>query len=128
MGHGFPVSHHRTLHTFSTFLRAFTVGDHVQSQLIGILPLLTFLRAFIAGDHVQPQLIGIFPLLTFLRAFTANDHVQSQLIGILPFLTFCGLSLLVIMSNRECRVFHPGGEGNLPQLAMPNIHVFHFFF
>ena len=44
------------------------------------------------------------------------------------------------MSNRECRVFHPRvggggggggggrGGGDLPQLAMPNIHVFYAFF
>ena len=41
-----------------------------------------------------------------------------------PFQHFYYISLPVIMSSRECRVFHPGGD--LPQLAMPNTHIFHF--
>ena len=52
----FGFKNRRTPYASSTFLQAFTVDDHVQPQLRGILPLLTLLRAFTAGDHVQPQL------------------------------------------------------------------------
>ena len=48
---------------------------------------------------------------TDFQVYTVGHHT--------PFQHFYGLSLSVIMSNRECRVFHPG-EKDLPQLAMPN--------
>ena len=69
VGQGFRVSYRRTPHAFSSFLWAFTIGDHVQPQLIDILPFLTFLRVFTTSDHVQHQLIDILPFLTFLRIF-----------------------------------------------------------
>ena len=48
-----------------------------------------------------------------------------------PFQHFYGLSSSMIMSNRECRVFHPGGGGGgggiYPNLLCPT-HIFFFFF
>ena len=41
-----------------------------------------------------------------------------------PFQHFYGLSPPMIMSNCEFLVFHP--RGDLPQLAMPNTHIFIF--
>ena len=129
VGHGFPISHLKKPHTFSTFLRAFTISDHVQPELIGIFSLLTFLRAFTAGDHVQPQLIGIFPFLTFLRAFTAGDHIQLQLIGILPLLAF--LQAFTAGDHVQPRMpgLSPwgGGGGIYPNFLCPTYMFFIFF-
>ena len=42
-----------------------------------------------------------------------------------PFQYFYCPSPPVIISNHECRVLG-GGGGDLPQLSMPNTHIFHF--
>ena len=55
---------------------------------------------------------------TDFRVFTVGRRTPSQ--------HFYGLSPPVIMSNRNYRVFHP--MWYLSLLAMPNTHIFHFFF
>ena len=64
-----------------------------------------------------------FPkLCVFLHLWATDFWVYT--VGLhTHFQHFYGLSPPVIMSNHECRVFHPGGD--LPQLAMPNTHIFH---
>ena len=62
---------------------------------------------------------------TYFRVYTAGRRTLFQ--------HFYDLFTPVIMSSRECRVFYPGGGGggggggDLPQLAMPNTYIFHFF-
>ena len=62
---------------------------------------------------------------TDLWVYTVGRHTHFQ--------HYYRLSPPLIMSNRECWVFHPGGGGggggggeDLPQLAMPNTHILHF--
>ena len=55
---------------------------------------------------------------TDFRVYTARFHT--------PFQHFYDLSLPMIMSNRECRIFHHGGGGIYPNLLCPT-HIFFIF-
>ena len=73
-------------------------------------------------DSSQCQLA--FPKLRVFMHLWATDFRVYTARRCTSFQHFYGLSPPMIMSNRECRVFHPGGD--LPQLAMPNTHIFIF--
>ena len=73
-------------------------------------------------DGSQCQLA--FPkLCVFMHLWATDFRVYTARRR--PFQHFYYLSPPVIMSNRECRVFNPWGRG-LPELVMPNVHIFHF--
>ena len=76
--------------------------------------------------------IGRFPISTFISqvpcvyAFVGH-RFQVYTVGRAFQTFFYGLSLPVIMSNLNTGSFTlRGGGGDLPQLAIPNTHIFHF--
>ena len=67
-----------------------------------------------------------FPMFRVFMHLWAMDFPVYTAGRHMPFQYFYDLSPPVIMSNRECRVFHPRGRGIYPNLLCPT-HIFFIF-
>ena len=68
-----------------------------------------------------------FPKFRVFMHLWATDFQVYTVGHCTPFQHFYGLSPLVIMSNRKCQVFHPGGGGGIYPNLLCLTHIFFIF-